>query len=76
VLPLVLVIPASPFTNNTILINVGGFTIGTQGVSIPVSGYYEVIINIYFAASDLSSWQSTNEPFLVLIIEPRTSPME
>ena len=34
--------------NTTFLINEGGFTLGTNGIIIPVSGYYEIHINNYF----------------------------
>ena len=42
------VIPQNQF-DTTLLINEGSFSLGTNGIIIPVSGYYEIHINSYFS---------------------------
>ena len=45
------VIPATPFASNNILYSVGGtWSLGTQGFSVPIAGYYEITFNIFFNA--------------------------
>jgi hypothetical protein len=44
------VIPSNQFNNNDVYFNIGGFTINSTGIVVPIAGYYEITFNVYFGA--------------------------
>ena len=44
------VTPSTPFSTGNVVYSVGAWNLGINGVAVPVAGYYEVNLNVFFDA--------------------------